>query len=540
MTVRTAWAARPKGTPVMLMRDRLDVVFADEDFTHLYPSDGRPGCSPGQLALVLVLQFAENLSDRAAADAVRTRIDWKYGLGLELDDPGFDHSVLSEFRARLAEGDRADQLLQVMLDRLVAAGLLKGRGRQRTDATHVLAAVRRLSRLELAGESVRAALEEIAEADPDWLVPLIEPEWAKRYGRKVEIGKVAGGKVAVRERAEEFGRDGQKLLTAVWAADAPGRLRMLRQVEILRRVWVHQYYWDREGQLRWREGTALPPASLRFDSPYDTDAHYCVKRDVQWSGYRVHVTESCDQDLPHLVTHVATTIAPVQDGQLTEKIHDDLATRRLAPAEHVVDTAYLSPAQIERAQRVHGITLLGPVLADNSRQAKADSGFDKTAFAIDWGNEQAICPRGATSVSWTGLHISGHTYLQARFAERDCRPCPDRARCTSSATGSRSIAVLPQALHEIQMRNRLDQQTEQWQRRYAIRAGIESTLSQNVRAHGLRRSRYRGLPRTHVQHVLTAVACNLSRLANWHDTTSSTRRASRFQTLCTAAGLTII
>ncbi|WP_328868669.1 IS1182 family transposase [Streptomyces sp. NBC_00287] len=540
MTVRTAWAACPKGTPVMLMRDRLDVVFADEDFTHLYPSDGRPGFSPGQLALVSVLQFAENLSDRAAADAVRTRIDWKYGLGLELDDPGFDHSVLSEFRARLAEGSRADQLLELMLDRLVAAGLLKGRGRQRTDATHVLAAVRRLSRLELAGESVRAALEEIAEADPDWLVPLIEPEWAKRYGRKVEIGKVSGGKVAVRERAEEFGRDGQKLLTAVWAADAPDRLRMLRQVEILRRVWAHQYYWDREGQLRWREGTALPPASLRFDSPYDTDAHYCVKRDVQWSGYRVHVTESCDQDLPHLVTHVATTIAPVQDGQLTEKIHDDLATRRLAPAEHVVDTAYLSPAQIERAQRVHGITLLGPVLADNSRQAKADSGFDKTAFAIDWGNEQAICPRGATSVSWTELHISGHTYLQARFAERDCTPCPDRARCTSSATGSRSIAVLPQALHEIQIRNRLDQQTELWQRRYAIRAGIESTLSENVRAHGLRRSRYRGLTRTHVQHVLTAMACNLSRLANWHDTTSSTRRASRLQTLCTAAGFTII
>lgn len=313
---------------------------------------------------------------------------------------------------------------------------------------------------------------------------------------------------------------------------------MLRQVEILRRVWTYQYYGDREGQLRWREGTALPPASLRLDSPYDTDAHYCVKRDVQWSGYRVHVTESCDQDLPHLVTQVATTTAPVQYGQLIDRIHD-LATRRLAPAEHVVDTAHLSPAHIERAQRVHGITLLGPVLADNSRQAKADSGFDKTAFAIDGGNEQAICPRGAMSVSWTELHIPGRTYLQARFAERDRRPCPDRARCTSSATGSRSVAVLPQAPHEIQMRHRLDQQTEQWQRRYAIRTGIESPLSHNVRAHGLRRSRCRGLTRTHVQHVLTALACNLSRLADWHDTTSSTRRASRYQTLCTTAGFTI-
>ncbi|MEB3962949.1 IS1182 family transposase [Streptomyces kunmingensis] len=536
MTVRTAWAACPRGTPVMLMRDRLDVVFADEDFAHLYPADGRPGFSPGQLALVSVLQFAENLSDRAAADAVRTRIDWKYGLGLELDDPGFDYSLLSEFRARLAEGDRADQLLQLMLDRLVAAGLLKGRGRQRTDATHVLAAVRRLSRLELVGESVRAALEEIAAADPAWLVPLIDPAWAKRYGRKVEIGKVPGGKAAVRERAEEFGRDGQKLLSAVWAADAPLRLRMLRQVEILRRVWIHQYHWDREGHLRWREGTALPPASLRFDSPYDTDAHYCVKRDVEWSGYRVHLTESCDQDLPHLVVHVATTIAPVQDGQMTDKIHNDLATRLLAPAEHIVDTAYLSPAQIERAQRVHGITLLGPILADNSRQAKAGTGFDKSAFIIDWDNEQAICPRGATSASWTELHLSGHTYLQARFAGRDCRPCPDRARCTSSATRSRSVAVLPRLLHDIQTRNRLDQQTEQWQRRYAIRAGVEATLSQNVRAHGLRRARYRGLSRTHVQHVLTAMACNISRLADWYATTPSVRRAPRFRTLCDTAG----
>ncbi|MET9792745.1 transposase [Streptomyces canus] len=123
------------------------------------------------------------------------------------------------------------------------------------------------------------------------------------------------------------------------------------------------------------------------------------------------------------------------------------------------------------------------------------------------------------------LNISGHTYLQARFAERDCRPCPDRARCTSSATRPRSVAVLPRPLHEIQMRNRLDQQTEQWQRRYAIRADIEATLSQNVRAHGLRRSRYRGLARTHVQHALTAMACNLSRLADWYDTTSPARRA---------------
>ncbi|GGN47179.1 hypothetical protein GCM10011578_100600 [Streptomyces fuscichromogenes] len=306
----------------MFIRDRLDVLFEDDAFVGLYPCDGKPGLSPGQLALVSVLQFAENLSDRAAADAVRTRIDWKYALGLELEDPGFDHSVLCEFRwkyalgleledpgfdhsvlcefrARLAEQDgAADRLLQVMLDRLVEAGLLKAGGRQRTDATHVLAAVRTLSRLELVGETLRAALEELAEAAPAWLTPLIEPEWAKRYGRRVEIGKLAGGTAAVTARAEEFGRDGQKILTAAWAADTPPHPRLLPQVEILRQVWVHHYYWDTDGCLRWRDGHALPPASLRFDSPYDTDAHYCVKRDTAWSGYRTHFTETCDEQRP--------------------------------------------------------------------------------------------------------------------------------------------------------------------------------------------------------------------------------------------------
>ncbi|WP_414166354.1 transposase [Streptoverticillium reticulum] len=149
------------GTPAMLIRDRLDVLFGDEDFADLFSVDGRPGLSPGQLAMVSVLQFAETLSDRAAADAVRSRIDIKYALGLELEAPGFDYSVLSEFRARLAEDGATDRLLQLMLTRLTEAGLLKAGGGQHTDATHVLAVVRRLSRLELAGESVRVALEEV-------------------------------------------------------------------------------------------------------------------------------------------------------------------------------------------------------------------------------------------------------------------------------------------------------------------------------------------------------------------------------------------
>ena len=256
-TVKTARAACPKGNPAMLIRDRLDVLFEDEEFSGLFPADGRPGLSPGQLALVSVLQFAENLSDRAAAQAVRTRIDWKYALGLELDDPGFDFSVLCEFRARLAEEGAADQLLGVMLRRLVEAGLLKSGGRQRTDATHVLAAVRVLSRLELVGESLRAALEDLAEVAPDWLAPLIEPEWGKRHGRRVEIGRVKGGKPAVTARAEQTGWDGQKVLTALWDVSAPAHLRLLPQVPPCQSLVRHPVY------------RVILPGSDRSPPPHD-------------------------------------------------------------------------------------------------------------------------------------------------------------------------------------------------------------------------------------------------------------------------------
>ncbi|HYZ56605.1 MAG TPA: transposase, partial [Streptosporangiaceae bacterium] len=173
---------------------------------------------------------------------------------------------------------------------------------------------------------------------------------------------------------------------------------------------------------------------------------------------------------------------------------------------------------------------------DHSHQAKAGTGFDKSAFAINWQKQQATCPQGAVSREWRPLWISGHDYIQVKFGKATCLACPVRAQCTDSAARPRSLALLPQPLHEIQTRNRLEQETGQWQKRYAIRAGIEATISQNVRAHGLRRSRYHGLAKTHVQHVLTALACNITRVADWTGTTPRAhRRASRLHALCAAA-----
>ncbi|MEU9256555.1 transposase [Streptomyces sp. NPDC048270] len=160
LTAQIARTSNPGGTTAMWVRDRLDGLWRDEDFADWYPRDGRPGLSPAQLATVCVLQFVLGLSDRQAAEAVRCRIDFKYAMAMELDDPGFHHSVLADFRNRLAEGDRADRLLDLALARLKEAGLVHECTTQRTDSTHVLAAVRDLTRLELITEAVRAALEE--------------------------------------------------------------------------------------------------------------------------------------------------------------------------------------------------------------------------------------------------------------------------------------------------------------------------------------------------------------------------------------------
>ncbi|MFD3456036.1 hypothetical protein ACFWVC_28135 [Streptomyces sp. NPDC058691] len=185
-----------------------------------------------------------------------------------------------------------------------------------------------------------------------------------------------------------------------------------------------------------RTGSAVPARRA-------ANAHYCVKRDTAWSGCRVHLTETCDSDRPEVAVHVATTITPVRDGEQTERIHDDLAEARLAPAEHIVDAAYVTPARIARAHRVHGLTLLGPVVPDHSHQAKSGGGFDKSAFAVAWDHERAVCPQGAASREWRPLRISDHDYIQVKFAKADGLACPVRPQCTTATDRPRALALLP-------------------------------------------------------------------------------------------------
>jgi transposase len=514
-TAQVARAAFPKGCLAIRIRDALGELFDDAQFAGLFATRGRPAVSPARLALVSVLQYVEGLSDRQAADAVRARIDWKYALGLELADTGFDASVLSEFRARLLTDGQAERLLQRMLERLRAQGLLVRGGRQRTDATCVVAAVRELNRLELVTETMRAALEALAAAAPEWLVALAPADWYERYGQRASDYRLPQHQTARAALAVTVGTDGFALLEAVFAADTPGWLRQVPAVQTLRAIWIQQYYRDGQG-LRWRGKGEQPPAALAIDSPYDTDARYGVKRGVGWRGYKAQVTETCEPDRPHLIIHVATTVATTADVDTVPARHADLAGVDLLPDEHLVDAGYTSVDHILAARADHGVELVGPLPPDCGWQARDEGGFELARFAIDWDRKQVTCPNGKTARNWRqGTSRHGLPIVQATFRTSDCTPCPDRARCTRAPVNPRHLTFRPRTQYEAQRQLRAEQATDAWRDRYAHRSGIEGTIAQACRRSDLHQARYRGLPKTHLQHMLTALALNLVRVDAW-------------------------
>jgi transposase len=550
------------------VRDRLGQWLEDGQFAAVFGTRGRPGWSPSGLALVTVLQRAENLTDRPAAEAVRTRIDWQYLLGLSLDDPGFDHTVLSEFRVKVAEGGLEQVALDALLGRLAADGLVKAGGKQRTDSTHVVAAVAALNRLELAGESVRAALEALTAAHPDWVAQVIcVPGFARRYGTPMTSWRPPASKAKQDELAIAYARDGYALLEAVHDSSSPAWLREIPATGVLRRVLVQNYtrviHADGREVVRRREkepeGGGLPPGHTRIASPYDTDARRGVKRDTFWLGYKLHVTETCDDAppchccpgaaaggrdgcrehepdcahlvFPNLITHVATTDATVTDNQMTGPIDDELAGKNLAPARHYIDSGYLSAALAVSEAARHGIALTGPMLADTSAQARAGNGYARADFTIDYDTRTVTCPQGNTSANWKPCTQKGQAAAVVTFSAADCGPCPARSLCTKDSKKRRQLTILPRDLAQAQAAARAAEQAAGFQADYARRAGVEGTMHQAA-SHGARRARYRGLPKTRLDHIYMACALNLLRLeAYWNSTPLDRQRTSHLARL---------
>lgn len=498
--------------PYRVIGERLAELVEDEQFASLYEPTGRAAVWPSVLALVTLFQFLEDLPDREAARAVVVRLDWKYALHLPLGYGGFDFSCLSYFRRRLVEHEQSRLVFETVLDRVRALGFLQKRSKQRTDSLGVIGAVRELSQLELVREALRLVVRALADADVGWVEQVVPATFRTEY-----LERRSDYRLTAAERQADLvrvGQDGAWLLDRLVAEDA-AVLRTLPEVATMATIWRQRY--ERVGDtLRWRDRTV--DATDLVVTPHDPGIRIGQKRGHVWWGDKVHVTETiaeppdADADTPadpadqvRFITDVTTAGASSGDGQALAEIRDHLTERDLLPDEQVVDSGYVSGKHLAESEAA-GVELIGPPLADTST-----NGFKLADFTIDRDARRAVCPAGQTATKWAvRTERDGSRSLQIRFPAVVCAACPLRPQCTTSVSG-RNLSISEH--YDRLVARRAEAQTPAFRAKLATRAGIEATLSELVRAHGLRRHRYRGDARRHFEHLLTAAACNLKRLA---------------------------
>lgn len=488
----------PATNPYRVIGDQLADLLRDEQFAALYEPTGRAAVSPAVLALVTLFQFLEDVPDRQAAELVVVRLDWKYALHLSLEDLGFDFSVLCYFRGRLLAHGQERLLFDTLLAKLKALGLVRKRGKQRTDSLAVLGAVRQLSELETVTETLRLVLRAVAQTDPAWRARMVPASvWRQYVETRPDYRLSAAERSAALLQA---GADAIWLLSQLDEAPAP--LPALGVVQTLRTVWAQRYQRDAQGMVQLRPTPV--PCTERIVTPHDPGVRAGEKRGNAWVGEKVHVTETADADGPNFLLDVSTAGASSGDGEALPRIRARLAAHDLLPSEQYVDAGYVSGKQLADSAAA-GVELVGPPLADTSPHA-----FKIGHFQIERATRTAICPAGARAVKWSVRHDrDGSAAVNIQFAAAVCAVCPLRPSCTTSRSG-RSLH-LSEHYERLEAR-RAEAQTAAFKDKMRARPAIEATLSELVRAHGLRRHRYRGEQKRPFENLLKGTACNLKRL----------------------------
>jgi transposase len=467
VTVAVVQAAFLRGNLFVELCAEFGTLYDDQLFADLDPPSGRPvRVAPWCLALVMVMQYIDGLTAHQAADAVRRCMDWTYALSLELTDPGFDFTRSHDFRQRFLAHEAAQRLLDTFLATWKARGWIKARGTQRTDSTHVLAAIRTLHRLACTLEAMHAALNQLSAAAPTWVQQHVPLAWYTRDGFRSDQTRLPKDASKREALGRQVGPDGYQLLAWGLTADMSLDLRDLPALEALRQIWLQPYdCWTVPGleALRWRTGDEQPPAAVRITSPYDLEARYSSKRDTHGVWYQVHSTETWDADQPDLLTQVITTSATTPDSMMGPSLHHDLAPRDLLPGTHVLDSDYVDADRLVTAPTQHHVEVVGPAFGSYSRQWLAGPGYNLQAFVIDWEAHPARCPQGHRRVKWTpGRGVSGDPVVRIRFDAGICRACPVRQACTWDKDAPRQLTVRPQAHHEAIQAARQRQETAEF------------------------------------------------------------------------------
>lgn len=468
--------------------------------------NGRPGIEPVLLLGVSLLQFMERVPDRQAVEMLKYHLGWKLALGLDLEVKAFDPTTLVYFRQRLVEHDRAKLAFDAVLNGLRDAGLVPKRSRQRLDSTHVLGLVARLSLTELLRETLRLALKEL-HARADLPRPSFWPALWERYVESKIDWRL--DEATLKQKQLQSGQDITLLLA--WARQQDAAVARGKQVQLLQRV-LDENFASVEGTLQLR---SQPAAAVK--NPHEPQAAWCTKgrgdAGKDWVGYKAQVAETVpDRPLePGEPTAAFLTAVETQQATASDEagMQQVLAAQGQSgldkPSELFVDAAYVSAQAILDARR-EGWELAGPA----QEPASKNKTFKSDAFDVKVEERSATCPAGKASSNCSRLQEKASGKISYRFEwGRQCAGCPLKSQCVSPGQDHRTLCVSEH--HGVLQERRREQKTDSFALRMRSRNAIEGTQSELVRAHGLRRARYRGLPKVRLQNYLIGAACNAKR-----------------------------
>lgn len=472
--------------------------------------NGRPAVEPVIVMGVSLLQYLDGVPDRQAVEMLRYHAGWNFALNCSLGEQSFHPTVLVYFRDRLLKHDLGPVVFAKILDGLVEAGLLERRSRQRMDSTQMLGLVARMSRLENVRETVRLALKELA----DRTVVFTKPSWwAESWERYVDSKLDYRSEASVlRQKMDQAGVDGLRVVAWVKSLSDP-TLATGRQMQLLVRVLEENFTWS-EGQSPVQR-EAQPTGAVH--NPHDPEAHWAAKgqgkQRKEHVGYKVQVAESVQveplakgEPTRSFITGVVTHAASASDEAGAQQMEQEQAEVGLEkPTELYVDGAYVSAQKLAEV-KAQGRELIGPA----QRGITKDNRYGVEDFDVRVEQRTAICPAGKQNTQCSRLEEEATGKVSYRFEfSTHCHDCPLRGRCLGKDQRHRTLVVGEHHSH-LQAR-RQEQKTEAFQNKSQRRNAVEGTQSELVRAHGLRRARYRGLKKVRLQNYLAGAACNAKR-----------------------------
>ncbi len=478
--------------------DQLLSFISIDEFTSMYSNTGRPSISPIILSLVTLFQFLEGIPDRVASEYVMTRLDWKYALHISMYTPGFHYSDLCNFRKRLTEHDKESLLFDQLLTKIESLGFLKKYKRQRTDSTHVLAVVRELSRLENLSESLRVSLRAIHKSDSTFYEMKIPALYREHWGTVQSDYQMTDS-----QRTEALERAGQDIywLLSFLETNKKSLLR-LPELEVLQTLF-YQHFTVQNSQKACLKDKA-DTGKDKIQSPHEPEARYSEKRGKSWVGYKAHITETANEKGEvNFITNITTTNSCEQDNETLSGIQEELEAGNLKPEQQFTDKGYVTGANLSESDKKN-IQLMG-----EASQLSNKGLFTADDFTIDYQSKTATCPAQCTSISWKKRESGEHKGdIQIRFGNQ-CNYCSLKEKCTKSKRGRR----LRLNLHYPMLRKRREEsRTDAFKELMKRRSPVEGTISEMVRAHGLRTSRYRGMLKTRFHDLMIGTAVNLKRL----------------------------